>query len=56
MWRLTRELFARALSMIASGHLEMKSLLTHRFGLSDIKIALDTAEQGSAIKVAVLND
>lgn len=53
---LTRVLFERALSMIASGQLEMKSLLTHRFELSDIKIALDTAEQGSAIKVAVLND
>ncbi len=53
---LTRVLFERALSMIASGQLEMKSLLTHRFNLSDIKIALDTAEQGSAIKVAVLID
>ena len=53
---LTRLTFARALSMIASGRLEMKSLLTHRFDLSDIKLALDTAEQGSAIKVAVLND
>ena len=53
---LTRLSFARALSMIASGQLEMQSLLTHRFGLSDIKLALDTAEQGSAIKVAVLND
>ncbi len=53
---LTRVLFERALSMIASGQLEMKSLLTHRFNLSDIKLALDTAEQGSAIKVAVLND
>ena len=31
-------------------------ILTHRFDLSDIKNALDTAEQGSAIKVAVLND
>ncbi len=53
---LTRLVFEKALSMIASGQLEMKSLLTHRFGLSDIKLALDTAEQGSAIKVAVLND
>ena len=53
---LTRLTFARALSMIASGQLEMKPLLTHRFDLSDIKLALDTAEQGSAIKVAVLND
>ncbi len=53
---LTRLTFAKALSMIASGQLEMKSLLTHRFGLSEIKLALDTAEQGSAIKVAVMND
>ena len=53
---LTRLLFERALNMIASGQLEMKSLLTHRFALSDIKQALDTAEQGSAIKVAVMND
>ena len=53
---LTRLSFGKALGMIASGQLEMKSLLTHRFGLSDIKLALDTAEQGSAIKVAVLND
>ena len=53
---LTRVLFERALSMIASGQLEMKSLLTHRFGLRDIKLALDTAEQGSAIKVAIMND
>jgi L-iditol 2-dehydrogenase len=53
---LTRLLFEKALSMIASGQLEMKSLLTHRFGLADIKTALDTAEQGAAIKVAVLSD
>ena len=53
---LTRLTFARALNMIASGQLGMKSLLTHRYGLSDIKLALDTAEQGSAIKVVVLND
>jgi L-iditol 2-dehydrogenase len=53
---LTRLLFERALKMIASGRLELKSLLTHRFGLPDIKLAFDTAEQGSAIKVAVLND
>lgn len=53
---LTRVLFERALNLIASGLLEMKSILTHRFSLSDIKIALDTAEQGSAIKVAIIND
>ncbi len=52
---LTRLAFERSLKMIASGQLEMKSLLTHHFELSDIKRALDTAEQGGAIKVAVLN-
>jgi L-iditol 2-dehydrogenase len=52
---LTRLLFERALNMIASGRLELKSLLTHRFELADIKLALDTAEQGGAIKVAVVN-
>jgi L-iditol 2-dehydrogenase len=53
---LTRLFFERALNMIAGGQLEMKSMLTHRFGLADIKTALDTAEDGSAIKVAVVND
>jgi L-iditol 2-dehydrogenase len=53
---LTRLTFERSLKMIASGQLEMKSLLTHHFGLPDIKLALETAEQGGAIKVAVLND
>ena len=33
-----------------------KQAVAHRFNLSDIKIALDTAEQGSAIKVAIIND
>jgi L-iditol 2-dehydrogenase len=42
--------------MIAGGQLDMKSLLTHRFGLADIKAAFDTAEDGSAIKVALVND
>jgi L-iditol 2-dehydrogenase len=53
---LTRFLFERALAIIATGQLEMKSMLTHRFGLEEIRSALATAEQGSAIKVAVLND
>jgi L-iditol 2-dehydrogenase len=53
---LTRLTYEKALSMIASGQFEAKSLLTHRFGLPDITLALDMAEQGSAIKVAILND
>lgn len=50
---LSRLLFERALKMIAGGHLETGSLLTHRFGLADIAMALTTAEVGSAIKVAI---
>ena len=40
--------------LIASGRLETDSLLTHRFGLADIETALTVAEQGSAIKVAIV--
>ena len=53
---LTRLQFERSLKMIASGHLEVDSLLTHRFGLEDIVTALSTAEQGSAIKVAIIGN
>ncbi len=52
---LTRLQFERSLKMIASGHFEVESLLTHRFGLQDIVAALATAEQGSAIKVALVD-
>lgn len=51
---LSRLQFERALNMIASGHLEVDSLVTHRFGLCDIRKALETAEHGSAIKVAIV--
>lgn len=51
---LTRLLFERALKLIASGHLKLNSLLTHRFGLAEIETALAVAEQGSAIKVAIV--
>ena len=53
---LTRLHFERALRMIASGHFELDSLLTHRFGLEDIATALATAEQGSAIKIAIVGE
>ena len=53
---LTRLQFERSLHLIASGRLEVDSLLTHRFGLSEISSALATAEQGSAIKVAIVGD
>lgn len=51
---LTRLQFERSLKLMASGHLKLDSLLTHRFKLEDIETALQVAEQGSAIKVAVV--
>jgi L-iditol 2-dehydrogenase len=50
---LTRLQFQRALELIGNRKIEVESLLTHRFGLADISLALETAEQGSAIKVAI---
>ena len=51
---LTRLQFARALELIGGGKLNLDSLLTHRFGLANIAEALQVAEQGSAIKVAII--
>jgi L-iditol 2-dehydrogenase len=51
---LTRTLFERSLNLIASGHLILDSLLTHRFKLAEIETAIKVAEQGSAIKVAII--
>lgn len=51
---LTRLQFERSLKLIASGRLALDSLLTHRFRLADIQTALQVAEQGSAIKVAIV--
>lgn len=52
---LDRLQFEKALAMIASGRLEVESMLTHRFALDEIATALETAERGDAIKVAILN-
>jgi L-iditol 2-dehydrogenase len=52
---LTRHYFERALNLIAGGEIEVDSLLTHRFGLEDIALAMTTAEQGTAIKVAIVD-
>jgi L-iditol 2-dehydrogenase len=53
---LTRLQFERSLAMIATGRIEVESLLTHRFSLPDIAAALATAEQGSALKVVIAGD
>lgn len=53
---LTRQQFQQALHLIATGQIEVESMLTHHFGLADISIALATAEQGTAIKVAIVGE
>jgi L-iditol 2-dehydrogenase len=52
---LTRAQFQQALHLISSREIEVESLLTHRFGLADASLALETAEQGSALKVAIFS-
>ena len=53
---LSRLQFERALDLLGSGHLDVASFVTHRFGLASIAEAIRTAEGGAAIKVAILND
>lgn len=52
---LNRLQFEKSLDMITSGQIEVESMLTHRFELKDIAQALETAEKGSAVKVAIIN-
>ncbi len=53
---LTRDQFETALKLIASGEIEVESLLTHQFDLSHISEALATAERGEALKVAIVGE
>ncbi|MEP7453452.1 zinc-dependent dehydrogenase [Phyllobacterium sp. SB3] len=52
---LNRLQFEKSLNMIAAGHVEVDSMLTHRFDLKDINEALATAERGDAVKVAIVS-
>jgi L-iditol 2-dehydrogenase len=52
---LSRAHFERALDLIATGRIDVKPFVTHRFELSAMTEALATAEQGTAVKVAILN-
>ena len=51
---LARKHFERALDLIATKRIEVASFVTHRFGLQDIAVALETSENGAAIKVALV--
>jgi L-iditol 2-dehydrogenase len=51
---LKRSLFARALEMMATGEIEVESLLTHRFQLDEIEDAFHVAGNSTALKVAVV--
>ncbi len=54
---LSRENYDQAFELIASGRLDVKPLITHRFALDDIIKAFETAESDrSAIKVAVVSE
>ena len=52
---LTRLHFRRSLAAIASGRLDVGSIVTHRFALAEIAEALAAAEQGAGIKVALVD-
>lgn len=53
---LSRRDYDRAFDMIASNRLDVKPLITHRYGLDSVLEAFEAAEGGGAIKVAVIND
>lgn len=54
---LSRRNHDQAFELIASGRLDVKPLITHRFALNDVVDAFHTAESNrAAIKVAIVND
>ncbi len=53
---LTRRGYEVALNLLASGRIEAKSLVTHRFGIDEALGAFAEAGSGRALKVALLND
>lgn len=52
---LSRAHFERALDLVAARRIDLAPFVTHRFALSELGAALATAEEGSALKVAILN-
>ena len=53
---LTRLQFERALDLLATKRFDVSSFVTHRYELASIAEAMKMAENGAAIKVAVVNN
>jgi L-iditol 2-dehydrogenase len=53
---LSRRDYETALQLLAGGHIDAGSLITHRFGVAEAVSALAEAESGRALKVAITND
>ncbi len=50
---LSRKDYEDALHMIADGRIEVRDMITHRYGLDEVGAAFDMAESGAAMKVAI---
>ncbi len=45
--------FRKALALVAQGKINLKEMITHRYGLDEIRTALDTVRAGQGLKVVV---
>ena len=52
---LTRQDYSRALRILADRRIDARPMITHRYDLSEVGAAFVQAEQGGAIKVAILD-
>ena len=50
---LSRKDYEDSLNMIADGRIDLRQMVTHRYGLSDVDAAFSMAESGAAMKVAI---
>lgn len=50
---LSRKDYQDALNMIADGRIEVRDMITHRYGLAAVDEAFSMAESGAAMKVAI---